>query len=602
MGNKLVDLQDARFIIYEQLQIARLFEYERFRDHSEETIEMAIKAAEKLAVNEYYPINSEGDKIGTVYENGGVTVPPAYHLAYKKFCTAGWTAPSEAYELGGQQLPLAVNFIIQNLFFAANQSLAVYSCLTHSVGKVIELFGTDEQKKKYLEPIWSGRYQGCMVLTEPQAGSDVGAVRTKAVPRDDGTYLLTGNKIFISGGDHDMTENSVHVLLARVEGDPEGTRGLSCFIAPKIRINPDGTLGENNDITCTGIEHKTGMKGSATCSLAYGDQGQCIGELIGGRGQGIRTMFFMMNEQRVIVGLQGYSMGSSAYLHALDFARQRKQGAAFGEKSGEQAAIIGHPDVKKNLLLMKGYTEGLRALLYYIAHCMDLAEAAAAPEDKKKYQLLVEILTPICKAHGSGKGFDSCVMAVQVHGGYGYCQDYYVEQLMRDSKITTIYEGTNGIQANDLLGRKIVMQEGAAFDALIVEIKSVITAGKEIDDLAAYAGDMDEYVDSLIRVTEILRREIAGGNAYLAYSWASCYLDILGDIVLGWMFLDQARIAEAILNSPADSRFDTVFLTSKINTAKFFIGAILPQVTGKIASILKNDAAILQMADESFID
>ena len=602
MGNKLVDLRDARFIIYEQLKIAELFQYERFRDHSEETIEMAIKAAEKLAVNEYYPINSEGDKIGASYDKGKVTVPPPYHGAYEKFCAAGWTAPAESYELGGQQLPLAVNFIAWNLFFAANQSLAVYSCLTHSVGKVIELFGTYEQKEKYLEAVYSGKYQGCMVLTEPQAGSDVGAVRTKAVPQDDGTFLITGNKIFISGGDHDMTENLVHVFLARVEGDPEGTRGLSCFIAPKIRINPDGTLGESNDIVCTGIEAKTGMKGSATCSLAFGDNGQCVAELIGERGKGIMTMFYMMNEQRVIVGLQGYSMGSSAYLHALDFARQRKQGPAFGRKSGEQVPITGHPDVKKNLLLMKSYTEGLRALLYYTAHCMDLAAVSEDPAAKKKYNNLVEILTPICKAHGSARGFDACVTAVQVHGGYGFCRDYYVEQLMRDCKITTIYEGTNGIQANDLLGRKIVMQEGAAFAALIMEIQAVIKAVKGNEELASCAGDMDGYVDALIRVTEALRREMAGENAYLAYSWASLYLNICGDIVLGWLLLDQARIAaEKLANIAADDP-DVLFLTSKINTAKFFIRAILPRVSGEITTILKNDPSILKMADEFFID
>lgn len=617
MGNKLIDLKDARFVLYDQLKIADLFAYERFSDHSEETLEMAIKAAEKLAVNDYYPVNSVGDQVGVVYDHGKVSVPKVYHAAYKKFCEAGWMAPSESYEAGGQQLPLAVNFIGQMLFFAANQSLMVYSCLTHSAGKVIEISGTEEQKKKYLEAIWSGRYQGCMDLTEPQAGSDVGAVRTKAIPNDDGTYSIVGNKIFISGGDTDLTENTVHILLARVEGDPEGTKGLSCFIVPKIRVNDDGTLGKSNDVTCTGVEHKTGMKGSATCSLAYGDNNQCIGELLGGRGKGIVTMFHMMNEQRIVVGLEGYSMGSSAYLHALDFARERKQGSAFGQKAGDPVRIIEHPDVRKNLLLMKSYTEGIRALLLYTIHCMDLMDVTLDKAKKQKYSDLVEVLTPICKAHGTEKSFEVCVAAVQVHGGYGYCQDYYVEQLMRDCKITTIYEGTNGIQANDLLGRKIVMRDGAAFQTLISEIQAVIESVQRIEGLSAYADDMEGYVNMLARISERLRLQMAGGNAYLAYSWASQYLNVLGDIVLGWMFLAQAKIASEKLNAIfaaqgavdklmkdqiAGSDPDAIFFTSKMNTAKFFIGSVLPQVTGKIDAIWKNDDALAKMEDKFFVN
>ncbi len=617
MGNKLVDLRDARFVIYDQLKIADLFGYERFADHSEETIEMAIKAAEKLAVNEYYPINSIGDQIGVAYENGKVRVPEVYHPAYKKFCEAGWTAPNESYEVGGQQLPLVVNFIGQMLFFAANQSLMVYTCLTHSAGKVIELFGSEEQKNRYLEAVYSGRYQGCMDLTEPQAGSDVGAVRTKAIPNDDGTYSIIGNKIFISGGESDLTENTVHILLARVEGDPEGTKGLSCFIVPKTRVNDDGTLGESNDVTCTGVEHKTGMKGSATCSLAYGDNNQCIGELLGGRGKGIVTMFKMMNEQRVVVGLEGYSMGSSAYLHALDFARERKQGDAFGQRTGDQVRIIEHPDVRKNLLMMKSYTEGIRALLLYTTHCMDLMEIIQDKAEKQKYSDLVEVLTPICKAHGTEKSFEVCVTAVQVHGGYGYCQDYYVEQLMRDCKITTIYEGTNGIQANDLLGRKIVMRDGAAFQTLIFEIRSVIKSVQGMDGLSTYAEDMDGYVNMLTAVSDQLRKQMVSGNSYLAYSWASQYLNVFGDIVLGWMFLAQAKIAveklsaiflsqgavdRVMQDSIASGDPDAIFYTSKINTAKFFIGSVLPQVKGKIDAICRNDDALLMMEDKFFVD
>jgi alkylation response protein AidB-like acyl-CoA dehydrogenase len=601
MGNKLLDLKDAKFAVYEQLKIADLFAYEKFSDYSEDTIEMAINTAEKLAVNDYFPVNDLGDKTGVAFDNGKVTVPAEFHAAYKKFCEGGWTAPAESYDFGGQQMPTMLNYLTQMLFFAANQSLMVYTCLTHSAGKVVEAFGTDEQKSKYLEKIWAGEWGGCMDLTEPEAGSDVGAIKTKATPREDGTYLIKGNKIFISQGDSDLTENIVHILLARIEGDPEGTKGLSCFIVPKIRVNEDGSLGELNDVVCTGVEHKMGMKGSATASLAYGDNDDCVGELIGGRGKGIVTMFHMMNEQRIVVGMEGISMGSSAYLHALDFARERKQGVAFGQKTGPQVPIIEHPDVRRNLLLMKSYTEGIRALLLYAAKCLDLKDVSEDADERRRYGDLVEMLTPICKAGGSDKGFETCVTAIQIFGGYGYCQEYYVEQLARDCKITSIYEGTNGIQANDLLGRKIVMRDASAFRGLIDEIQAVIGLAEGIADLSDYAADMKRYVAQFADVSELLRTRL-GENAFLAYAWATPYLQIAEDIAVAWMLLWQAVIAAEKLSAGGVSETDATFLTSKINTAKFFVGSVLPQVTGRLDAIQKNDAAFLRMDAGYFID
>jgi alkylation response protein AidB-like acyl-CoA dehydrogenase len=599
MGNKLLDLKDARFTIYDQLKIEELFDYEKFSDYSKDMVDMVITTAEKLAVNEYYPVNDVGDKTGVGFDNGKVTVPEAFHSAYGKFCSGGWTAPAESYDLGGQQMPTMLNYLTQMLFFAANQSLMVYTCLTHSAGKVIEIFGTDEQKEKYLAPIWEGRWGGCMDLTEPEAGSDVGAIKTKAIPRDDGTYSIKGNKMFISQGDSDLTENIVHILLARVEGDPEGTKGLSCFIVPKIRVNEDGSLGEPNDVLCTGIEHKMGMKGSATASLAYGDSDGCVGELIGGRGKGIITMFHMMNEQRMVVGMEGIAMGGSAYLHALDFARERKQGVAFGERSGPQVPIIEHPDVRRNLLLMKCYTEGIRALLLYAAKCVDIKDNTDNEDEKKKFGNLVEILTPICKAGGTDKGFDACVTAIQVLGGYGYCQEYYVEQLARDCKITSIYEGTNGIQANDLLGRKIVMRDAAAFDALIGEMNSTIEKAKTIDGLSAYAEKLGKYVEQFINTSTLLRGRL-NDDGFLAYSWATPYLAVAEDISVAWMLLSQATVASEKLK--AGDAAEEAYLTSKISTAKFFISSVLPQVAGWLDAIGDNDDTFLQMKSEYFID
>jgi alkylation response protein AidB-like acyl-CoA dehydrogenase len=596
-----MDLRDARFALYDQLKISDLFEYERFSDYSEDIVEMSIDTAEKLAVGEYYPINAAGDKTGAHFENGKVTLPEEFHAAYAKFCEGGWTAPGEDYDWGGQQMPTMLNYLTQMLFFAANQSLMVYTCLTHSAGKVIDLYGTEEQKKKYLEPIWAGTYGGCMDITEAEAGSDVGAISAKATLNEDGTYSIKGNKMFISQGDTDLTENIIHILLARIEGDPEGTKGLSCFIVPKIRVNDDGSLGEDNDVVCTGIEHKMGMKGSATASLAYGDNGACIGELIGERCRGIVTMFHMMNEQRIVVGMEGISMGSSAYLHALDFARERKQGVAFGQKTGPQVPIIEHPDVRRNLLWMKSYTEGIRALIFYVAKCLDLKELAEDEDERRKYGDLVEILTPLCKSGGSDKGFDACVTAVQVLGGYGYCQEYYVEQLARDCKITSIYEGTNGIQANDLLGRKIVMRDGSAFDALVSEIRAAIETAKGVDGIASYAADTEAILTRFIEITELLRTQLKE-NGFLTYAWATPYLNIAEDIAVAWMLLSQASVAQEKLAAGADTEDDKVFLESKIATAKYFISAILPQVTGRMDAIERNDDVFLSVDAAHFID
>jgi alkylation response protein AidB-like acyl-CoA dehydrogenase len=601
MGNKLLDMRDVRFAIKEHLEISDLFGYERYEDYSDEIVEMTINTAEKLAVNEYYPANEQGDKTGVAFEDGKVTVPPEFHGPYRKFCEGGWTAPSESYDYGGQQMPTMLNYLTQMLFFAANQSLMVYTCLTHSAGKVIDIFGTDEQKTRYLEPIWTGQWAGCMDLTEPEAGSDVGAIRTKAIPNDDGSYKIKGNKLFISQGESDLTENVIHLLLARVEGDPEGTKGLSCFIVPKKRVNDDGSLGEDNDVVCTTVEHKMGMKGSATAALSYGDNDNCVGELIGGRGKGIVTMFHMMNEQRIVVGMEGIAMGGSAYLHALDFARERKQGVAFGQKTGPQVPIIEHPDVRRNLLWMKSYTEGIRALLFYAAKCMDLKDASGDPDEQHKYSDLIEMLTPICKAGGSDKGFDACVTAIQVFGGYGYCQEYYVEQLARDCKITSIYEGTNGIQANDLLGRKIVMRDASAFRVLLTEIRAAIEDAKGAPGLAGYAAAMEGYVNRFEEVSGLLRERL-GENGYLTYSWATPYLNVAEDVAVAWMLLWQAAVASKKLDAGGLLEADKDFYESKIHTAKYFVSSILPQVTGRLDAIANNDDAFLAMQDRHFID
>lgn len=617
MGNKISSLKDAKFVIYDQLKVEKLCESERFQEHSRETFEMVINEAERIAVNDLAPVNSEGDKVGCIWQDGKIKIPESFHRPYKKVCEGGWIGATEDYDAGGQQLPTLVYHVCSEMFYAANLSLFGYAGLTHSAAKCLEIYGTDEQKKKYMLPLYTGRYSGTMDLTEPQAGSDVGAIRTKALRNRDGTYSISGQKLFITAGEHNLTENIIHIVLARIEGSPEGTRGLSCFVVPKIRVNDDGSLGENNNIYCTNIEHKMGMRASATCGLNFGENGECIGELLGEEQKGIMVMFHMMNEQRVEVGCEGLGLANSAYLHALDFARERLQGPPFGAKSNIQVPIISHPDVRKNLLWMKCYTEGLRALLLYIVYCMDKVSVSKDEDERRNWQDMVEVLTPIGKAYATDRSFEVCVKAIQVLGGYGFCEDYLVEQYARDCKITSIFEGTTGIQAIDLFGRKINLRKGEAFQTIITKIEQTIKETSGVSELSQYTEEVGKHLAGLKEITNILREQSSSKNAYQAYSWATPYLEIFGDVVLGWMFLWQARVAYDKLqgifkDQGAQDRIsrdkliadnpDAAFLTSKIVTAKYYIGSFLPLVEGKITSIKKNDRSFLEMEEALFID
>jgi len=618
MESKISALKDAKFIIYDQLKVEELCQSERFQEYSRETFEMVINEAKKIAENDLAPVNNEGDKVGCIWQDGEVKVPESFYKPYKKICEGGWINAREDQNLGGQQIPISVYFVCSEMFYAANLSLYGYAGLTHSAAKCLELHGTEKQKKRYMMPLYSGRFSGTMDLTEPQAGSDVGAIRTKAVKKEDGTYSIIGQKLFITSGEHDLSENIIHIVLARIEGALEGTKGLSCFVVPKIRVNDDdGTLGESNNLYCTNIEHKMGMRGSATCGLSFGENGECIGELLGEEQKGIVVMFHMMNEQRIEVGWEALGLSNSAYLRSLSFARERLQGRQIGARDNIQIPIIRHPDVRKTLLWMKCYTEGLRALILYIAYCMDKVFVARDDDQKREWQDIVEVLTPIGKAYATDRAFDVCVKAIQVMGGYGFCEDYAVEQYARDCKITSIFEGTNGIQAIDLFGRKINLRKGAAFQTVITRIEQTLQETSGVGELSEYAEEVSKHLAELKKLTDILREQSSSENLYLAYSWATPYLEIFGDVVLGWMFLWQARVAydklqgifkdrgaldKASQDKLIEDNPDAAFLSSKIATAKYYIGALLPVVEGKITVIKKNDNSFLAMGEFLFID
>jgi hypothetical protein len=442
-----------------------------------------------------------------------------------------------------------------------------------------------------------------MLLTEPEAGSDVGALTTSAVKNDDGTYSITGNKIFISSGEHDMAENIIHPVLARIEGAPEGTRGISLFLVPKIWVNDDGSLGEPNDGVCTGIEEKMGIHGNATASLSLGSKGNCRGTLLGEVNKGMRAMFQMMNEARLLVGLQCLACASSAYMYAVNYARERVQGRHLLKATDDDApsvSIIEHPDIRRMLLAMKAYVEGMRSLLYYIGNCEDHIRTCDKEEDKAKYQGLIDLLIPIAKGYVTDKAFEVCSLGVQVYGGYGYIKEYPMEQLLRDCRITQIYEGTNGIQAMDLLGRKLGLNKGKPVMDLLGEIQQTLAAAKAISSLTDTAGKVEAAVNKLGEVMmHIGQAAMSEDTRMNAFAHAYPFMEVCGDVVFAWLLLWRASLAAQNLENGAKKK-DVAFYEGQIKSAEFFANSILPVSRGKMNVILASDNSAVDISADAF--
>ncbi len=451
-----------------------------------------------------------------------------------------------------------------------------------------------------------------MLLTEPQAGSDLGALTTSAKKNPDGTYSITGNKIFITNGEQNLTENIIHPVLARIEGAPAGTKGISIFIVPKVWVNDDGSQGEFNDVVCTGVEEKMGLHGSPTCSLALGGKNACRGWLLGEENQGMQIMFHMMNGVRLEVGTQAFTHASCSYLHALDYASQRLQGRSIDkgrDHSAPQVAIINHPDVRRMLTKMKAYVEGMRSLLYYTALCFDKAHLSESQEDKKRYNSLIEILTPVIKSYCAEKGFDVCVEGMQVFGGYGYTREYPMEQLVRDCKITSIYEGANGIQAMDFLGRKIIMSKGAFLDALVNAMRKTIDSTNQHSNLNKLGTALSQAADRLCAVAMKTAQAGTGPGFKHAFAFAHPLMEATGDVVMAWMLLWRAVVAESKLSALVgekdeakvlDKNKNAAFYHGKIVTAEFFIRTMLPVTLGKLDAIDQGKNAAVKMRQNAF--
>ncbi len=614
MAQLIADRRDVDFVLYEQFEADGLKNTTRYKGQNKKMFDMVVTEARNFAVNEILPVNEEGDKVGLVFENNMVKVPECFHKPYKLLCEGGWIAMTEDPDVGGQGLPNLVAQAAVEYIMGADFSFSSFGLVCHGAGKMIELYGTADQKRIFLEKLYTGQWCGSMVLTEPDAGSDVGAVTTTAVKNDDGTYSITGNKIFITCGEHDLTENNIHPVLARIEGAPAGTRGISLFIVPKIWVNDDGSLGEPNDVVCTAIEEKLGLHASPTCQMAFGSKGKCRGLLLGDENGGMKVMFNMMNEARLGVGAQGMYNGSSAYLYAVNYAKERLQGrdiAEMGNKDAPSVPIIRHPDVKRMLMWMKSHVEGMRSFVYYIGHLLDKELLADSEEQKTFFEDLISLLTPVVKSYCTDRGFEATVQAMQVYGGYGYTKDYPVERLMRDSKINSIYEGTNGIQAMDLLARKIGMKKGTVFMSFLGEIQKTIATAKSVG-LNDAAEKLEKSVNRLGEVAMHMGKTAMSPDVKIAFGQACPFLDTMGDVIMAWMLLWRAAIAKPALEKLIGDaqggekaeilkkNKNAAFYDGQLKSANYYINTILPITGGRMDSILAGDPSVAEIDEVSF--
>jgi len=618
MSNGLVNARDQKFILFEQLGVDKLFEAGKYQDYTVEDVNMLLGEAEKMAVNEILPTYSLGDQQGCTFKDGKVSAPPCFHEPYKKYCEAGWNAAHRSVEVGGQGMPLTVFSACAELFNAANFAFCMYPGLTCGAAGLIEKYGTEAQQRKYMDKMYSGQWGGTMCLTEPGAGSDVGALKTRAKRLPDGRYQITGTKCFISSGDHDLTENNVHAVLARIEGDPPGTDGISLFIVPKIKVNDDGSLGDSNDVKTGNIEHKMGIKGSATCTLNFGEDENCVGELLGKERQGMAIMFNMMNEARLEVGMQGLGHATAAYEHALNYARERIQSRAiwdFSNPAAKPVSIIEHPDIRRTLLWMKAYVEGIRAMNYFVAYAIDRAEIAETSEQREYWHGFAELMTPVCKAFSSDKAIEICSLAIDVYGGYGYCSEYPVEQYLRDAKIACIYEGTNGIQALDLVGRKLAQRKGENVFNLLAEMGKTVAGVQKIDCLQKYGALLGEAVQAVGKLTKEFGVWSEGSGLVIPILNARPYLMIFGNLVVGWQLLQAAAIAveklekiygeagaegKAARRALARGNDEAAFYEGKVSAAKFFAVEVLNTLKSQCQSIEMREKTAVEMLDASF--
>jgi alkylation response protein AidB-like acyl-CoA dehydrogenase len=568
-------VKDMQFVLKHVVGLDQVNQIPGWEEVTDDLVDAILDEASKLANEVLSPLNATGDRQGAKYKDGTVTTPTGFKDAYGQYIAAGWNSVKGPVDFGGQGLPQLVATPIEEMWGAANLAFKLCPMLTQGAIEALHLVGSEKLQQTYLPKMVAGTWTGTMNLTEPQAGSDLSLVRTKATPQPDGSFRLKGTKIFITYGEHDYTENIVHLVLGRVDGAPEGVRGISLFVVPKFLVNADGSLGARNDVMCVSIEHKLGIHASPTAVLAFGEKEGAVGYLVGEANRGLEYMFIMMNAARLSVGLEGVAIAERAYQRALAWARERMQGKPIGVQGAKTSPIVKHPDVKRMLLTMKSMTEAMRALAYFTSAMLDRAKKHPDENERRRCQALVDLLIPVVKGWSTESGIDIASLGIQVHGGMGFIEETGAAQHLRDARITTIYEGTTGIQANDLVGRKVGREEGRTALALIEEM------AQDVD-----VAPLREATDWIVKSYGANPAAVAAGSVY--------YLKLMGITCGGWLMGRSAKIASAQL---AKGEGDGEFLRAKIATARFYADHILAQAPGLAAAVTKGAESVLAVEE-----
>ncbi|KER67878.1 acyl-CoA dehydrogenase [Burkholderia sp. Ac-20345] len=598
MNQYLAPIQDIQFALQELADLHGIAALPGFEDATPDVVNAILEEAGAFAAEVISPINRTGDLEGARLEGGSPRMPAGWRDAYAQFVRGGWSGLSVPAALGGQHLPRVVAAAVDEMWNGASVAFALLPMLTRGAINVLEHVGSAQLKETFLPRMVTGEWTGTMVLTEPQAGSDLSAVRTAARPAGNGTYRLSGTKIFITYGDHDLAENVIHLVLARVDGAPAGTRGISLFVVPKRLVNDDGTLGAFNDVKCVSLERKLGLHATPTCVLAFGDDAGAVGYLVGEENHGLENMFIMMNGARFAVGLEGIGLGERAYQLARDYARERVQGVETGSGSAIKVPIIRHPDVRRMLMSMKARVEAMRALSFVIAASMDKAETHPDCGERSSHQAFVDLMMPIAKGWFTEAGLNIASMGIQVHGGTGFIEETGAAQLLRDARITTIYEGTTGIQAMDLVGRKIGRDGAETIRTLIrtMEEAQVALESAGHADLRAIGLQLGRGIGELSRAVDYLADTYAE-TPKRALAVSVPFLDLLGTVACGWQMGRAALAAHRLLQDNAE---DATFLESKIVTSRFYAEHVLPLSASYSHTVVHGAEASLEMAEDAF--
>lgn len=594
----IINRRDLDFLLYEFLKAEELCERELYTDHDKETFSAVIDLAEQVAEEKFAPLAVEMDINEPEFVDGKVEMMPGIREAHEAYIEAGFLTASNKAEEGGMQLPLVISQAARSIFTSANISLLAYLGLTNGAANMLNAWGTDELKAKYLPDMRNGRSYGTMCLSEPHAGSNLADIRTRAEPQGDGTYHLKGTKMWISGGDQELSENIIHMVLAKIPGGPAGVKGISLFLVPKRKVDDNGNITGSNGVTLAGLNHKMGYRGTTNTLLNFGEDEPAVGYLVGAEHDGLRCMFHMMNEARIGVGMGAVMLGYAGYLYSLQYAKERPQGRPIDNRDPEtpQVNIIEHADVKRMLLQQKSYVEGGLALALYCGKLIDDQRTGDA-EKKAERALLMDLLTPIVKAWPSDYCLKANELAIQVLGGYGYTREYPVERLYRDNRLNPIHEGTNGIQGIDLLGRKVVMKDGAALKVLLGEYNKTIEEAKTLPDLVEYAEALEKAIAALLKTTTKVAPELKG-NAKLATANANAYLHAFGHMIVSWMWLMQAIEAQKAL--PGAVGDDKAFYEGKLGACRYFFRYELPVVHSQFELVSQLDDTCVNMSVDSF--